>query len=70
MTTTTRYDAAYSLPSATATTNDHAATQDLGPQTLAEVIETCRAAHASATLYDAVGSIRGYVHADGNYSLR
>lgn len=39
------------------------------PQTLEEVRETCQACSVSATLKDEAGFVRGWVQADGSWSL-
>jgi hypothetical protein len=49
---------------------DAAAQASEEPQTLADVIELCKSYGIAATLRDAAGFIKGYVHGDGSYSLR
>lgn len=49
---------------------DAAAQASEEPQTLADVIEICTTYGIAATLRDAAGFIKGWVHGDGNYTLR
>jgi len=67
--TETVYSARYSLPD-TADESARNTVSDCGEQTLADIIETCQATGARATLHDAAGFRRGWVHADGSYRLR
>lgn len=56
----------------TTTLEEHDAIQALETEGVAleEIIEHCQAYHITAALYDAQGSYKGSVHADGNYQLR
>ena len=49
---------------------DAAAQASEEPQTLADVIEVCTTHGIAATLRDPAGFIKGWVHGDGNYTLR
>lgn len=63
------YLAIYRLP-LHASRSAHDAVEDLGDQTLDEVLETCRATGAKAILHQKDGSRWGWADARGNWSLQ
>ena len=67
--TETKFTAIYRLTAdSDETTRDTIAAIDY-PQTLDEVVETCRALGVTATLKDEPGFTKGHVDADGTYRL-
>ena len=66
------YHATYKTPSdaaeSTRNTIDHL-NDEASESTLDEVIENCRDLACDADLYDAAGFRKGYVAADGTYTL-
>ena len=47
----------------------HCEALEEGPSELSTITDVCASAKVRATLRDATGFVRGWVHADGNYGL-